>query len=80
MGIIIFCSCSWITPKWMGASEKSLIKTVALQQNCDISKIKIIGKIRGANGAEYKIEACDKRFVSKKWVLYLLKLLGQTTC
>ncbi|MFZ3563414.1 hypothetical protein [Tenacibaculum finnmarkense] len=59
-------SCGSITRTIFGTTEKTLIKTVSIEQNCEKENIKIIGKIKGLHGATYSLSACGKRLVYKQ--------------
>lgn len=66
-GIVILTSCGGAYMRTMfGTTEKTLIKTVAIEQNCDSKNIKIIEKVKGLHGATYALDACGKRVVYKQ--------------
>ncbi|AUC84365.1 hypothetical protein CW731_03210 [Polaribacter sp. ALD11] len=59
-------ACGSVTRTVFGTTEKNLIKTVAIEQNCSKEKIKIIDKIKGLHGATYSLDVCGKRIVYKQ--------------
>jgi len=65
-GLVILASCGSVSRTMFGTTEKNLIKTVAIEQNCDKEKIEIKEKIKGLHGATYALDACGKRFVYKQ--------------
>ncbi len=62
LGIIcLTTSCASI----MGYSEKDVIKTASVEQNCPISDIKVVDKIKRAGNSTYYLEVCGIRKVYK---------------
>lgn len=59
-------SCGSVSRTWTGSTEKNLIKTVSIEQNCSKENIKIVDRIKRSGGATYSIEACGKRYVYKQ--------------
>jgi RNA-binding protein YhbY len=65
-GIVILVSCGSVNRTMFGTTEKNLIKTVAIEQNCDKENIEIIEKIKGLHGATYALDVCGNRVVYKQ--------------
>ncbi|AQX87858.1 MULTISPECIES: hypothetical protein [Elizabethkingia] len=63
---ILLSSCGVSPIGQMGYSDKEVIKTVAIEQNCPKEDIKILDKINRLGHATYSIEACGKHFVYKR--------------
>lgn len=59
-------SCGAVNRTMFGTTEKTLIKTVSIEQNCPKENIKIIDKNKGLHGATYALEVCGKRMVYKQ--------------
>ncbi|MGJ8745799.1 hypothetical protein [Polaribacter sp.] len=59
-------ACGSVNRTVFGTTEKNLIKTVAIEQNCSKEKIKIVDSIKGLHGATYSLDACGKRIVYKQ--------------
>ena len=60
---IILSSCMiGVTARTVyGATEKRLIQTVAIEQNCPKDSVKIVDKVKVAGHATYALEACGER-------------------
>lgn len=63
---ILLSSCGVSPIGQMGYSDKEVIKTVAIEQNCPKEDIKILDKINRLGHATYSIEACGKHVVYKR--------------
>lgn len=50
----------------MGNSEKSLLKTVSIEQNCPTDKIVVLDKIQTLGHATFSLNVCGKRMVYKQ--------------
>lgn len=62
-----FLSCGGVlTRKMFGTTEKNLIETVSIEQNCPAKNIKIIQSNKGLHGATYALDVCGKRVVYKQ--------------
>lgn len=59
-------SCGSVNRTIFGTTEKNLVKTISIEQNCSKENIKITNKIKGLHGATYSVEACGKRYVYKQ--------------
>lgn len=59
-------SCGAYTRTVMGTTENTLLKTVAIEQNCQADNVKIIEKVKGFHGATYALDVCGKRVVYKQ--------------
>ncbi len=65
--LFILFSCGGTAMRTIfGATEKNLVKTVSIEQNCKKEKIKILEKVKGLHGATYSLEVCGKRVVYKQ--------------
>lgn len=49
-----------------GTTEKTLIKTVSIEQNCPQEDIKVLDSTKGLHGATYALDVCGKRMVYKQ--------------
>jgi len=49
----------------MGYSEKDVIKTASVEQNCPISDVKVVDKIKRMGNSTYYLEVCGERKVYK---------------
>jgi hypothetical protein len=49
-----------------GTTEKRLIQTVAIEQNCPQDSVKIIDKVKVAGHATYALDACGERKIYKQ--------------
>jgi chaperonin cofactor prefoldin len=49
-----------------GTTEKNLIKTVSIEQDCPTENVKVIESLKGLHGATYSLEACGKKYVYKQ--------------
>lgn len=59
--ICLTTSCASI----MGYAEKDVIKTASVEQDCPISEIKVVDKIKRMGNSTYYLEVCGKRKVYK---------------
>lgn len=59
-------SCGSVSRAVFGTTEKNLVKTVSIEQNCEKENIKILDKIKGLHGATYSLDVCGKRLVYKQ--------------
>ncbi|MDE5483484.1 hypothetical protein KRE28_16885 [Elizabethkingia meningoseptica] len=59
-------SCGSLNRTFYGTTESTLIKTVAIEQNCPKENIKVVERLKGVHGATYAVEACGKRYVYKQ--------------
>ena len=59
-------SCGSVNRTMFGTTENTLIKTVAIEQNCSSENVKIIEKVKGLHGATYALDVCGKRVVYKQ--------------
>lgn len=60
-------SCGGVlTRKIFGTTEKNLIETVSIEQNCPAENIKIMQSNKGLHGATYALDVCGKRVVYKQ--------------
>lgn len=66
LSFLIFASCGSTSRTMFGTTEKNLIKTVSIEQNCPSSKIEILQKEKGLHGATYALNVCGKRLVYKQ--------------
>ena len=56
LGLILIVGC-----RSMGKSGKgSLVKVVAIEQNCPVEKVKILESFNRAGGGYFKLDACGK--------------------
>ena len=62
----LLLSCGSVTRTMFGTTEKNLIKTVSIEQNCEKEKIEILERIKGLHGATYALNACGERIVYKQ--------------
>ena len=65
-GILILTSCGSVNRTMFGTTEKNLIKTVSIEQNCDAENIEIKHKLKGLGGATYALDVCGTRMVYKQ--------------
>ena len=62
LGISLIVGC-----RSMGKSGKrSLVKVVAIEQDCPVENVKILESFNRAGGGYFKLEACDKIVNYKK--------------
>lgn len=59
-------SCGAVNRTVFGTTQKTLIKTVSIEQNCPKENIKITEKNKGLHGATYALDVCGKRMVYKQ--------------
>lgn len=59
-------SCGAVNRTVFGTTEKTLIKTVSIEQNCPKENIKVVDKNKGLHGATYALDVCGKRIVYKQ--------------
>lgn len=63
---LILVSCGSVNRTMFGITESTLVKTVAIEQNCPSESIKILEKVKGLHGATYSLDVCGKRLVYKQ--------------
>ena len=63
---LILISCGSVNRTMFGVTESTLVKTVAIEQNCPSENVKILDKVKGLHGAAYSIDACGKKLVYKQ--------------
>ena len=63
---IALVSCGAVNRTVFGTTEETLIKTVAIEQNCPSENVKIIERVKGLHGATYALDVCGKRIVYKQ--------------
>lgn len=56
-------SCASVVNSTQGSTEKKLIKTVSIDQNCPVDSIRITDKVKNMAHATYALEVCGKRMV-----------------
>lgn len=66
LGLMSLISCGSATRTMMGTSEKTLINTVSIEQNCPVANIEILQKEKGLHGATYALNVCGNRIVYKQ--------------
>lgn len=59
----VIYSCASVVNSTQGATEKTLIKTVSIDQNCPLDSIRVTDKVKNMAHATYAIEVCGKRMV-----------------
>ena len=59
-------NCGSVNRTVFGTTEATLVKTVAIEQNCPSENVKIIEKVKGLHGATYSLDVCGKRMVYKQ--------------
>ena len=64
--VLLLTSCGSVSRTMFGTTEKTLIKTVSIEQNCEQENIKIIDSNKGLHGATYALDVCGKRMVYKQ--------------
>lgn len=64
--ILLFVSCGSMNRTLFGTTEKNLIKTVSIEQDCEQENIKIVDSNKGLHGATYALDVCGKRMVYKQ--------------
>lgn len=62
----LLLSCGSVTRTMFGTTEKTLVKTVSIEQNCPQENIQITDKKKGIHGATYALEVCGKRMIYKQ--------------
>ncbi|TVZ26798.1 hypothetical protein JM83_1788 [Gillisia sp. Hel_I_86] len=65
LGTLIW-SCGSVNRTMFGTTEKTLLKTVSIEQGCDQEDIKIIDSVKGLHGATYALNVCGNRMVYKQ--------------
>ena len=65
MSLFLF-SCGAVNRTMFGTTEKTLIKTVSIEQNCPKENVKILDRNKGLHGATYALDVCGKRMVYKQ--------------
>ncbi|WP_299135485.1 hypothetical protein [uncultured Tenacibaculum sp.] len=63
---LLLLSCGAVNRTVFGATEKTLIKTVSIEQNCPKENIKVVDENKGLHGATYALDVCGKRMVYKQ--------------
>ncbi|MFL0114048.1 hypothetical protein [Tenacibaculum maritimum] len=63
---LFLSSCGAVNRTMFGTTEKTLIKTVSIEQNCPKENIKITDRNKGLHGATYALEVCGKRITYKQ--------------
>lgn len=63
LGLIIISSCKSVVNATQGSTEKTLIKTVSIDQNCPVDSIRVTDKVKNMAHATYALEVCGKRMV-----------------
>lgn len=63
---IFLISCGPIMRTASGSTEKNLIKTVSIEQECAIENIEILDKVKRSGGATYSLSACGSKVVYKQ--------------
>lgn len=63
LGLILISSCASVVNSTQGATEKTLIKTVSIDQNCPVDSIRVTDKVKNMAHATYALEVCGKRVV-----------------
>ena len=63
---LILVSCGSVNRTMFGITESTLVKTVAIEQNCPSESIKILEKVKGLHGATYSLDVGGKRLVYKQ--------------
>ncbi|MGY5848116.1 hypothetical protein ACW6QP_11955 [Salegentibacter sp. HM20] len=66
LATLLLISCGSVNRTMFGTTEKTLIKTVAIEQDCDKENIEIIDSVKGLHGATYSLNVCDERMVYKQ--------------
>lgn len=66
LGLMSLISCGSATRTMFGTSEKTLINTVSIEQNCPKENIEILQKEKGLHGATYALNVCGNRVVYKQ--------------
>ncbi|MBI6121180.1 hypothetical protein [Salegentibacter maritimus] len=64
--IILFISCGSVNRTLFGTTEKTLVKTVAIEQDCDKENIEVVDSVKGLHGATYSLNVCGERMVYKQ--------------
>lgn len=65
--LLFLTSCSGsVTRAMFGLTEKKLIETVSMEQDCPKEKIKILQSNKGLHGATYALDVCGKRVIYKQ--------------
>ncbi|MBZ9729998.1 hypothetical protein LB467_09900 [Salegentibacter sp. JZCK2] len=63
---LFFISCGSVKRTMFGTTEKTLIKTVSVEQGCEKENIEIIDSVKGLHGATYSLDVCGDRMVYKE--------------
>lgn len=66
LGLMSLISCGSATRTMMGTTEKTLINTVSIEQNCPVENIEVLQKEKGSHGATYALNVCGNRVVYKQ--------------
>ena len=66
LSILFLVSCGSVNRTMFGTTEKTLIKTVSIEQGCDKENIKVLDSNKGLHGATYSLDVCGKRMVYKQ--------------
>jgi len=64
--VLLLTSCGSVNRTLFGTTEKNLIKTVSIEQNCNQENIKVVDRNKGLHGATYALDVCGKRMVYKQ--------------
>ncbi len=59
-------SCGSVNRTMFGTTEKTLLKTVSVEQGCEQENIEIVDSVKGLHGATYSLDVCGKRMVYKQ--------------
>jgi uncharacterized protein YcfL len=66
LSVLMLTSCGSASRTMFGTTEKNLINTVSIEQNCPAEKIEILQKEKGLHGATYALNVCGNRVVYKQ--------------
>ncbi len=66
LSVLMLTSCGSANRTMFGTTEKNLINTVSIEQNCPSEKIEILQKEKGLHGATYALNVCGNRVVYKQ--------------
>jgi hypothetical protein len=66
LSILLLASCGSVGRTLTGNTEKTMVKTVSVEQGCSVENIKILDKVKTWQGATYSLDVCGTRMVYKQ--------------
>ncbi|RXG33003.1 hypothetical protein SAMN02745246_00156 [Leeuwenhoekiella marinoflava DSM 3653] len=64
--LLLLSSCGSVSRTLTGNTEKTMIKTVSVEQGCEVKNIKLLDKVKTWQGATYSLDVCGTRMVYKQ--------------